>query len=155
MNPIRLLALVFLVLACSRGTAPVDASADAASARKVGVVLPGSDFQIGQGDRNVPFAIPVFDQNGQAVNLTGATVFFHYRTQTHNDAGVAASGRVTGAAPGMATYVFTANDTATPGTYNAEFTITLAIPDGGADGSAQTFSYPQGRYLRVVVRPGP
>lgn len=155
MKPVRLLALAFLALACSRGPAP-EPDAGAASARKVGaVVSPGPDFQIGQGDRNVPFAIPVFDQNGQPINLAGATVFFRYRTQTHEDAGVAASGKVTGAAPGMATYVFTSNDTATAGTYNASFFIVLPIADGGVDGSQEALTYPQTRFLRIKVNAGP
>ena len=157
MKTVRLLVLAALsVLACSRGPAPrsIDAGTDA---RRVGVVVPGPDFTLGQGDRNVPFAVPVFDENGQPISLVGATISFRYRIQTQVDGGAqgAGAGKVTGPAPGLATYVFTANDTATPGTFNAEFTITLALPDGGVDGSQQTFSFPQSRYLRVVVRPGP
>lgn len=127
-----------------------------APARLGGAVLPAPDFELGQGDSNVPFAVPVFDQQGNPVTLpAGTLVQFQYRIQTDQDAGVESAGKVTGSAPGLATYVFKASDTVTPGFYNARFIITLPIADGGVDGSQQTFSYPQNRLLRVRVRAAP
>lgn len=154
MKAIRLIALAALALACSRGSAArIDAGAPA---HKVGLVTPGPDFVLTVGDNNVPFAVPVYDQSGNPISLPlGTVVEFRYRLQTDLDDGVESAGRVTGAAPGLATYVFKSADTTTAGFYNGSFVVTLPIADGGVDGSQQTFAYPQTRYLKIQVRAQP
>jgi len=127
-----------------------------AAAPKVGLVTPGPDFELTVGDNNVPFAIPVYDQVGNPITLPAGTVVeFRYRIQTDLDAGVESAGKVTGPAPGLATYVFKSADTTTPGFYNGQFVITLPIADGGVDGSQQTLTYPQNRMLKIQVRAQP
>ena len=124
--------------------------------RKVGLVTPGPDFVLTVGDSNVPFAVPVYDQNGNPITLpSGTVVEFRYRIQTDLADGVENAGKVTGAAPGLATYVFQSADTTTPGFFNGQFVIELPIEDGGIDGSQQTFSYPQTRMLKIQVRAQP
>lgn len=85
------------------------------------------DFTIGQGDTGVPWAVTVYDANGNPIDLTGATsVILHYRIEDWSSAAVEVAGTVVGVAPMThAQRIFQGSDTATPGVYDAEWLITL------------------------------
>ena len=87
----------------------------------------------------------ITDANGNAVNLTGATVTFVMRALTSNTPVVSNSSHVTitNAAAGQVTYNWQAADTGMPGIYQAEFQVTLS---GGG-----TYAYPNDGYLEISI----
>lgn len=78
-------------------------------------------FYIRQGDRLPLLRAALYDRNG-TVDITNAgTILFHMRQQ-NGTAFVTGTATVHGnAAHGTAEYAWAAGDTATPGTYRAEF----------------------------------
>lgn len=148
----RFALVCLLALACSRGSAPahVDASAPV---RKLGTESTAWDMTLGVGDTNVRFSRPVFDASGSPVDLTGATIQFRYRLINQSSPSVTNAGTVTGSAPPWeATYTFTGADTAVAGDYHGQFLITLPRPDGGVDGSQETFTWPSSRLLGFSIQ---
>lgn len=102
-----------------------------------------ADFTIKRGDRLPPIQATLKDAAGTAVNLTGATVTLLMTAQGASSPSVNAAATVTNAAGGQVQYDWGTSDTATAGTYYAEFEVTFA------SGKKQTF--PNDRHLVVVV----
>jgi hypothetical protein len=102
-----------------------------------------ADFYIGQDARRPTLVVNLLDAQGN-VNLTGASsVTFRMRLQNGTTA-VTGTATVTQAAQGEVTYAWAANDTATPGTYIAEWSVTWST------GVTQTF--PTDRVFTILVR---
>lgn len=102
-----------------------------------------ADFYIGQGARRPVLGATLTDANGP-VNLTSASsITFRGRLM---DGTTTFSGSAVADAPaaGHVTYSWGANDTATPGTYMVEFSVTWST------GITQTF--PTDRVMTLEVR---
>ena len=102
-----------------------------------------ADFYIGQNARRPSIGVTLMDATGP-VNLTGASsVTIRGRLQ---DGTTTFSGTATADVPaaGHVTYAWAANDTATPGTYIVEWSVTWST------GITQTF--PTDRVFTVEIR---
>lgn len=97
-----------------------------------------ADFVIKQNDTRPIIQISMKTAAGAAVNLTGATVRFHM------GALIDAAATVTDAANGVAEYEWQPGDTATAGTYSAEFEVTYL------DGGIETFPNSGDLSIRIV-----
>lgn len=82
-----------------------------------------ADFYIKRGDRLPVIRRTLTTSDGNAINLSGATVNFIYRIADESLPAVVGTGTVTivTAASGIVEYAWAAADTATAGEYNAEF----------------------------------
>lgn len=100
-------------------------------------------FYIKQNDTSPNLRAILKDGDEVAVNLTDATINFHMRTIGGTTAVVDASASIVDAVNGIVQYVWDAADTATVGSYQAEFEVTFA---GGA---IETF--PNNGYIRVEI----
>lgn len=103
-----------------------------------------ADFHIKKGDLRPTLRITVKDGNGDAINLTGATVTFRMRAKTAA-AGVYkvnAAATLVDAVNGVVEYIWAGSDTDTAGLYYAEFRVVLL-------GNQQTT--PNDRHLEVQV----
>jgi hypothetical protein len=110
--------------------------------------MSAADFEIGQGDTDVPWTEPIFDEGGNPVDLTGVgtTVALHYRIDDESAPAVDVTGAVVGSvAPAAAQYLFQSSDTAVPGTYNANWRITLP--------SGERLTFPPDRHMTFTVLP--
>jgi len=76
--------------------------------------------------------------------LVGATVRFHM-AEADGTVVVDAAGTVEDAAAQQIAYAWGVGDTASPGTYRAEFEVTFS------DGSVET--YPNSDYLKIIIKP--
>lgn len=104
-----------------------------------------ADFYIGQGDTASTLLVTLRDANGNAVNITGATVHIDV-TPIHGGTKIVdAAATIVNAASGQVSYTFTAPQTATPGDYLATFTVTFS---GGA-----VESFPNAGYYLVTINP--
>lgn len=103
-----------------------------------------ADFTIKRGDTFPVLSQTIRDATGSAVDLTGATVTFTMRATSAIAPTVNATATVVApATAGQVTYTWTATDSATPGTYMAEFHVVLS---GGAK-----MTWPLIGYLEVTV----
>lgn len=100
-------------------------------------------FYIKQNDTSPAIQATLKDVDGVAVNLAGATVRFHMRKQGATTAKVDAAAVIVDDAEGIVRYNWTAADTNTVGTYQAEFEVTYT------DNTVETF--PNAAYLKVKV----
>lgn len=101
-----------------------------------------STFYMKQNDTQPRLLATLQDGDGVAINLTSATVRFHMRTL----AGTLVTDRaavVVTAASGIVRYDWEAADTATIGSYQAEFEVTYS------DTTVETF--PNAGYIRVEI----
>lgn len=104
-----------------------------------------ADFYIGQGDTASTLLVTLRDANGNAVNITGASVHIDV-TPIHGGTKVVdAAATIVNAAGGQVSYTFTAPQTATPGDYLATFTVTF--------GGGQVESFPNAGYYLVTINP--
>jgi hypothetical protein len=101
-------------------------------------------FYIKQNDTSPAISGTCTDADGNAIDLTGASVRFHMRAKSDGTTKVDAAGAVISAAAGTIKYAWAAADTDTNGRYEAEFEITYA------DSSVETF--PNTGYITVVVK---
>jgi hypothetical protein len=101
------------------------------------------DFYIKQGDVLPVITTQCLDENGAAVNLTGASVRFLMRPQRQAAIKVNALASITTAAEGRAKYEWQSGDTDRAGTYEAEWEVTFA------DGKKSTF--PNDGYNTIAV----
>jgi len=101
------------------------------------------DFVIRQGDTKPVLTQTLTDIDGNALNLTGATVKFVMRTLTAVSPAINATATVTNAATGAVSFTFTATQTATAGQFMANFIVTYA------DSSVQTA--PADGYLSINI----
>ena len=93
-------------------------------------------FYIKQNDTKPSLAAQLLS-DGSAVDLTGATVKFHMGSS------VDAAATIVDAATGNVRYDWSAADTTTSGTFNAEFEVTFS------DGTIETF--PNDEHLHIVI----
>ena len=100
-------------------------------------------FYIKQNDTSPAIQATLKDTDGNAVNLLGATVRFHMRKQGATTAKVDAAATIVSAASGIVRYNWTAANTDTVGTYNAEFEVTYT------DNTVETF--PNASYIKVKI----
>lgn len=101
-------------------------------------------FYIKQNDTSPAMLATLQDADGNAINLTGASVRFHMRTIGSSQTTVDAAATVVTAASGIVRYAWDAADTATVGSYQAEFEVTYS------DASIETF--PNDGYIRVEIK---
>lgn len=107
-------------------------------------------FYIKEGDTARPVVVTLCDDTGAVQDLTGASVAFSMRLRGTATKKVAA-GSCNVASPatgGIVRYDFQATDVDTPGTYEAEFVVTM--PNG------KVVTFPAGAkpldYLLVIVQ---
>lgn len=89
-------------------------------------------FRIKQNDTSPELEAALSDATGTAINLNGASVRFHMR-RAGGPVVVDAAATIVTAAAGLVRYVWTAGNTNTAGSYQAEFEVTYG------DGSIETF----------------
>lgn len=102
-----------------------------------------ADFHLKVGDREPDLVAKLLDGDGNAENLTGASVQFGMRLETSTAAKVDAAATVTDAADGIVTYSWAAADVDTPGRFDAEFVVTLP--------SGEEKTFPNDRYLDILI----
>jgi hypothetical protein len=100
-------------------------------------------FYIKQNDTGPAMLAILQDANGNAINLTGASVRFHMRSVGGGNPVVDAAATVVTPISGIVRYNWAAADTDTVGTYQAEFEVTYA------DASIETF--PNDGYIAVQI----
>lgn len=101
-------------------------------------------FYIKEGDRLPAITGTVRDGDGNIVSLAGATAkFIMSKTPGGTPVVNAAASIIAPATGGRVTYAWTALDTATAGTYYAEFEITF--PGGVLE------TFPNGGYITVII----
>jgi hypothetical protein len=105
-----------------------------------------ADFYGVVGDRLPAITSQLLDDDGNPVDLTGATVRFVMRALEDTDLKVDGAGEVTDADAGQVRYLWGAADLDTEGLYLASWQVTFG------DGRRQT--YPGDRQLVVEVSPG-
>lgn len=108
--------------------------------------MSAADLTIKQGDTEPVFARTLVYENGEKVNLVGATVTLVLRQLTSREPLVlTGTTAITNAVEGGASYNFSAKDTAVPGMYMAVWSV--VFPHGGGE---QTF--PTEGYLSIEVQ---
>lgn len=101
------------------------------------------DFEIKKGDLLPAYTYTCLDENGNAVDLTGATSpKFYMRKRGDTALKVSATATVGAGTGGLITYSWTGTDTDTPGHYDAEFEVQI----GG-----KRRSFPHDRNLLIQV----
>lgn len=95
-----------------------------------------SDFTIKQSDTLPVLSATLKDAAGAAIDLTGATVTFRMRRRGRTGPlKIDAAATVVSALAGTVQYAWASGDTDTPGSYDAEFRLTLpagqeTVPNG-------------------------
>lgn len=103
-----------------------------------------ADLTVRQGDTSPVYTAYITDPSGSvAVDLTGATCTFVMRELNNTTPTVSAAMTVTSATAGVATYTWTAADTAIAGLYMAEVHVLLA--------NGSTYTYPNGGYQTIQI----
>lgn len=100
------------------------------------------DFTIKRGDTGPPLNRTLYGQDGAVQDLTGATVVFNMAKGSTVVVSHATC-TVVDATLGTVRYAWQANDTATKGTYKAEFQATL--------GDGTVVSFPDNGNFNVVI----
>jgi hypothetical protein len=100
-------------------------------------------FYIKQNDTSPNLRAVLKDGDEDPINLTDATINFHMRTVGGETAVVDAAASIVTAEAGIVQYIWDAADTATVGSYQAEFEVTFS------GGKVETF--PNNGYIRVEI----
>lgn len=100
-------------------------------------------FYVKQNDTSPAMLATLQDADGNAVNVTGATVRFHMRAVGSATVVVDEAATIVTALDGLVRYDWQAADTDTIGSYQAEFEVTYA------DATQETF--PNDGYIRVEI----
>lgn len=100
-------------------------------------------FYVKQNDTSPAMLATLQDADGNAVNVTGATVRFHMRAVGSTTIVVDEAATIVTDLDGLVRYDWQAADTDTIGSYQAEFEVTYS------DGSVETF--PNDGYIRVEI----
>lgn len=103
-------------------------------------------FVIKRNDTSPTMQATLYNPDETAVNLTGATVRFHMKTQDRNTIIVDQPAIIALAAGGVVAYEWQVGDTANNGSYFAEWEVTYA------DGKIETF--PNDEDDDIVVKIG-
>jgi hypothetical protein len=112
--------------------------------------VPDFDFSLGQDDDGVPWTVPLFDDDGNAIDPAGGSAQLYYRIDDDSAAGVTVDAEVVhlvDGEPDQVRYTWLAADTAVPGVYNVEWLVTLA--------SGARITYPGRRYMKVRIKATP
>lgn len=88
-----------------------------------------TDFWIKEDDTSPVLEATLTDENGNAVDLTGASVDFHMRRQLDDTLKVDGTASIIDAANGKVQYSWSSGDTDTTGKYDAEFEVTYSSGD--------------------------
>ena len=101
-------------------------------------------FFIKQNDTRPSLEVYLRDDKDRPVDITGATVVFNMRNAA-TDVAVVTNGTVAviSTSAGRGRYTFVAADTATAGTFDAEFQITFAA------GGVETF--PNDGHIKIII----
>lgn len=102
-----------------------------------------ADFTIKQGDTSPAIEATLKDRDGNAVNLTGASVQFHLSTTAYKNV-IDAAGTLVNASEGRVKYEWQPDDTGQQGDFFAEFEVTYA------DNTIETF--PNDGYISVEIK---
>jgi len=100
-------------------------------------------FYIKQNDTSPALLATLQDADGNAVNVTGGSIRFHMRQIGSTTVVVDEAAVIVTPLEGVVRYNWQAADTATIGSYQAEFEVTYA------DASIETF--PNDGYIRVQI----
>jgi len=100
-------------------------------------------FYVKQNDTSPAMLATLQDADGNAIDLTSASVRFHMRPVGGGQVVVDEAATIVTAASGLVRYDWIAADTDTIGSYQAEFEVTYA------DASIETF--PNDGYIRVEI----
>lgn len=100
-------------------------------------------FYVKQNDTSPSMLATLQDAEGNVINLNGATVRFHMRPISSQTVTVDEAATIVTALDGLVRYDWKAADTATIGSYQAEFEVTYA------DTTVETF--PNDGYIRVEI----
>ena len=100
-------------------------------------------FYVKQNDTSPAMLATLQDADGNAVDITAASVRFHMRTIGGSAVKTDQAAAIVDAELGEVRYDWTASDTDTIGSYQAEFEVTYA------DASIETF--PNDGYIRVEI----
>jgi len=100
-------------------------------------------FYIKQNDTSPAMLATLQDANGDAVDITAASVRFHLRPISSQTVTVDGAATIVTALDGLVRYDWQAADTSTVGSYQAEFEVTYA------DSTVETF--PNDGYIRVEI----
>lgn len=103
-----------------------------------------ADFILTQNDTFPPIRGTCLDENGDPVNLTGASVRFIMQPQDSETDTVDAAGVIADADAGIVYYDWQAADTAVAGSFFAEFEVTYST------GKVETF--PRAEPLVILIR---
>lgn len=95
-----------------------------------------------QNDTKPDLQVTVNDDNGDAIDVSGATIAFHMNDSI-NTSKVDSAGSIVTAASGIIKYVWQTGDLDTVGIYNAEFQITFS--------DSSILTTPSNGYLIIVV----
>ena len=100
-------------------------------------------FYVKQNDTSPAMLATLQDADGNAINLTAASVRFHMRPIGGGQVVVDAAATIVTPLEGLVRYNWIAADTVTIGSYQAEFEVTYA------DANIETF--PNDGYIRVEI----
>ena len=100
-------------------------------------------FYVKQNDTSPIMLATLQDADGVAVGLVGATVRFHMRAIGSSQTKVDSAATIVSAVAGSVSYSWSASDTNTIGSYQAEFEVTYG------DGRVETF--PNNGYISVEI----
>ena len=89
------------------------------------------------------FAATLKDENGQIVDVTGASVEFHMAKLNSSSVITGASATVTNESAGTVEYAWSASDTDSIGTFRVEFEVTF--PTGLVE------TYPNSEYISIQI----
>jgi hypothetical protein len=103
-----------------------------------------TDFYIKKGDVLPVIRLEIKDTNGIPVNLTGASVAFHYRLMVKNSTVNVRTTDIVDAANGIVQYSWITGDSSLAGVFKAEFIVTFEATGG-------QMSFPQDSFLIFEV----
>lgn len=103
-----------------------------------------ADFTIGQGSTVPTFADTILDENGDPLNLAGATVTFVMRALANASTTINAVASIVSASAGEVSFTLSAAQTSAAGLYNAQWIVTES---GGG-----TYAFPNIGYRSVEVQ---
>lgn len=108
-----------------------------------------ADFYIKQDNTSPALEAQLKDNDGNAVDLTGASVRFQMKKVGDDSPSVDASAKITDASNGIVAYDWSIGDTDTTGSYIAEFDVDYSGGTGDNFTSDETF--PNNDYLMIRI----